>query len=73
MGELRKLDKNGDTKHEWDPSKPQEVDVARDMFTLYKSQGYTAARMESDVAGEIITEFDPDAGVIIFRPQMQGG
>ena len=73
MGELRKLDQNGDTKHEWDPSKPAEVEVARDLFTLYKSQGFAAARMENDVAGEILREFDPTAGAILFIPQMQGG
>jgi hypothetical protein len=73
MGELRKLDHHGDTKHEWDPAKSEEVEMARDLFTLYKSQGFVAARMDNDSAGEIIQEFDPDAGTIIFRPQMAGG
>jgi hypothetical protein len=76
MGQFRKLDKNGDTKTEWDPTKPDEVATAREVFTLYKSQGYAAARMDherNDSAGEVIHEFDPDAGVILFIPQFQGG
>ena len=73
MGQLRKLDQTGDTQHEWDASKPDEVTMAEEVFALYRSQGYSAARMENDTAGEIITDFDPAAGVIIFVPQMRGG
>ncbi len=73
MGELRKLDRSGDTKHEWDPNKPEEVEAARELFYLYRSQGFAAARMESEAAGEIIHEFDPHAGTIIFQPPMTGG
>ena len=73
MGQLRKLDVTGDTKHEWDAAKPDEVAIAEEVFALYRSQGYSAARMENDVAGEIIKVFDPAAEVIIFVPQMQGG
>ncbi len=73
MGALRLLDQSGDTKHEWDPSKPAEVEAAAELFTLYRQRGYIAARMENDAAGEVINEFDPRAGTIIFHPQMQGG
>lgn len=73
MGEMRKLDRNGDTKHEWDAAKPEEVEAARELFYLYKSQGFAAARMESGTTGEILQEFDPHAGEVIFIPQMQGG
>lgn len=73
MGQLRKLDVTGDTKHEWDAGKPDEVAIAEEVFQLYRSQGYQAARMENDMAGEIIKTFDPSAEVIIFVPQMQGG
>jgi hypothetical protein len=73
VGQLRKLDVTGDTKHEWDASKPDEVAVAEEVFQLYRAQGYAAARMENDRAGEIIREFDPAAEVIIFVPQLQGG
>jgi hypothetical protein len=73
MGEMRKLDRNGDTKHEWDPSKPDEVEIARELFHEYKAQGFAAARMENDTTGEILLEFDPGAGTIVFVPQMKGG
>lgn len=74
MGALRKLDQNGDTKHEWDPNKPPEVEMAAEVFTLYKSQGFAAARMEPDgTTGEIIKEFDPTAATILFFPAMTGG
>ena len=73
MGQFRKLDRSGDTKTEWDPAKPDEVETARELFKLYKSQGFAAARMENDAAGEIIFDFDPTAAVVMFIPQMSGG
>jgi hypothetical protein len=73
MGMIRKLDSTGDTKHEWDPNLQDEVEAARAVFKVYKSQGYAAARMENDSAGEMIQEFDPGASVILFIPQFQGG
>jgi hypothetical protein len=73
MGHLRVMDKTGDTKHEWDPSKPAEVEVAREVFTTYKAQGFAAAHIAPYIGWEIIHEFDPAAGEILFIPQMAGG
>ena len=73
MGQFRKLDRSGDTKSEWDPANPREVEAAREHFTTLRAQGYAAARMENDAAGEVIHEFDPTAGVIMFIPRFQGG
>lgn len=73
MGQLRRLDKHGDTRTDWDPSKPEEVEAARLAFNLYRSQGYAAARMENDRAGKIIREFNPNDAVVIFIPALQGG
>lgn len=73
MGQIRKLDKSGDTTTEWDPSNPQEVEAARQAFDLYRKGGYAAARMENGTAGEIIKEFDPSAAQIVMVPPMCGG
>ena len=74
MGTLRKLDQSGDTKHEWDPNKPVEIEMAREVFRVYCSQGFAAARMEPDgTTGEIIKDFEPDAATIVFVPPLKGG
>lgn len=73
MGQIRTLDESGDTRQDWDPNNPAEVASARAVFELYQSRGFMAARMENDRAGDVIREFDPNAGTIILMPQMQGG
>lgn len=73
MGLIHKLDRTGDTKTEWNPADPEEVRAAREVFDTLRKQGYAAARMEGETAGEIIREFDPSAGVVVMMPAMQGG
>lgn len=73
MLEFRKLDRNGDTKHEWDPTDAAHCAAALEVFNLYVSQGFRAARMESESVGEILQGFDSTAGCIVFIPQMRGG
>ena len=73
MGELIKPTKDGDTKVKWDPNNTEEVEVAREAFKLYCSQGYRAAKMHNKEAGELIREFDPSANEILFLTPLAGG
>lgn len=74
MGELRQMDLNGDTKVEWDPSKTEEVEVARQTFNQLKEKGYSAYRVAREGGrGEMIKEFSPHAAKIIMAPRIAGG
>ena len=73
-GEINILSKEGDTKHYWNASDPSEVASVKAVFDAFRSRGYTAARMgRAGTAGEVITEFDPSAGSILFIPRVAGG
>lgn len=74
MHEICVMDHTGDTKKIWDPTKPEEVDDARESFKRLRSKGYLAYKVIGDGdKGEMITEFDPGAGRIILAPPMRGG
>lgn len=75
VGELRVLDHTGDTKVIWDTEQDAEVEVARKTFNDLKKKGYMAYRVEGKKGekGEVIREFDPNAGMLIMSPQMRGG
>jgi hypothetical protein len=75
MGILAIMGENGDTKHIWDKTKPEEVEAARVLFnTLVKDKKYLAFSVKPD--GEKSTqikEFDPNLESYIFSPPLQGG
>ena len=74
MGTLRVMDQRGDTKIIWDPTKQDEVDVAKETFTKLKKKGYVAYGVKKGgEKGEIVQEFDPQAEKIILAPRMVGG
>ena len=73
MGEMHRLDKQGDTRFTWDATKPDEVQAAQEVFATYQSQGYKPARMQGGKPGEFIQDFDPQAESIIFIPKMRAG
>jgi cell division septation protein DedD len=66
---------NGDTKHMWDRTKPVEIDAARELFKKLRKEGYLAYKVvgEKGDKGEMVTEFDPEAGAVIFSPALKGG
>ena len=73
-GELRILDRTGDTKIIWDSAQDDEVAAARKMFTDLRKKGYLAYTVgKKGEKGEVITTFDPDAERIIMAPAMVGG
>lgn len=61
----------GDTKFWWDTTDPEEVRQAEDMFNLYRNQGF--AVFACDETGPALTEFDSNAGTMVFVPMMAGG
>lgn len=73
-GEISIMGREGDSKHFWDKGTPIEVKIASKVFKQYRKKGYAAFSMtEKGDKGEIIREFDPNAGVILFVPPLQGG
>lgn len=74
------MDKTGDTKTIWDPSRPEEVEAAQDQFDTLTDppagkQRYAAFRVNEDgeKTGEKMEEFDPKAGKVIFAPILVRG
>lgn len=71
------LDQTGDTKTMWDPTSEDEIENARLQFErLVSTKRYSAFCVDAkdpNKKGKRMTEFDPDAGRVIFVPPMQGG
>ncbi len=74
------MDATGDTKTIWDPTRPEEVEVAQAQFdSLTKpkrgKQKYSAFRVGEDgeKSSARMDEFDPKAGKIIFAPLLIKG
>lgn len=68
------MDLSGDTKYEWDPSKPAEVEAARELYEKLVKQGYRAYSLSRDGStGEQLPEFRASPGRVLFRPAMVGG
>lgn len=73
-GEISVMGESGDTKHVWNSRDPDSIQRAREVFTLYRSRGYRAFKMNvKGDQGEMMTDFDAASGRILFVPQMQGG
>jgi hypothetical protein len=74
MGELRTLNETGDTKVIWDPDNSDEVNAAKAQFETLKKKKFTAYSVKKGgEKNKQISEFDPDAGMIIMVPQIVGG
>jgi hypothetical protein len=74
------MDQTGDTKTIWDPTRPEEVEVAQAQFDALTNppagkQKYSAFRVGEDGEKSTVkmTEFDPKAGKIIFAPLLVKG
>ncbi len=75
VGELRIMDpRAGDTKLTWDTANRDEVEAARTMFNDLRQKRFMAYRVdEKGDKGEVIRQFDPEAGLLIMAPPMVGG
>lgn len=74
MGELRQMDKSGDTKLMWSAENADEVASAKRTFDELKKKNFLAYSVKKRGGmGEQIREFDPSAEKIIMAPPMAGG
>jgi hypothetical protein len=68
------MGRSGDVKKIWDPTKSVEVEDARASFDNLTGKGYRAFRTDAaGKEGDLMKSFDPEAGRVVFVPQMQGG
>jgi hypothetical protein len=74
MNTLSVIDGSGDTKHTWDPSKPDEVAAVKATYDALRKKGYMAfAVTDAGGRGTAITEFEPQLREIIMAPPIAGG
>jgi hypothetical protein len=68
-------DPTGDTRIMWDPKSKDEVATAKAAFDAAKKKGMLAYAVDPESAdkGEVIREFDPQAGKIIMSRPLAGG
>lgn len=72
--EMIVMSPEGDTKHQWDMTNPDEAKLAAEMFALYKSCNYAIFEVKGrGKKGEPVTIFDPDIGIMLMVPMMAGG
>lgn len=74
QGLLCVMDQTGDTKVIWSVDRPDEVEAAKAQFDMLKKKGYLAYKVKGDGSqGEVMKEFDANAGKLILVPPMRGG
>ena len=72
--QIIEMNSSGDTRHEFDVKKSEEVTKAMEQFNMLISQGKFASVPTGDGhSGRAIKEFDPTAEKIVFRNQFIGG
>jgi hypothetical protein len=68
------MDRNGDTRHEFDASNAAAVARADQRFRELTGKGFRAVALGKDGApGELLKGFDPNVEETLFIPQLQGG
>jgi hypothetical protein len=67
------MDRNGDTKHHFDPADASAVAEAEKRFNELTGAGFTAARRLGEGKSEVLRSFDPTAQETLFIPRLQGG
>ena len=68
------IDNSGDTEYSWNINNEDEIKIAKKTFKRFKAKNYVAYKTNSrGKKGEIINEFDPQAGKIIMVPPVVGG
>jgi hypothetical protein len=68
------MDRNGDTRHDFDPSDDASVANAEARFRQLTSDGFRAVALARDGRpGTLLREFDRQAEQTLFIPQLQGG
>jgi hypothetical protein len=67
------MDRNGDTRHAFDPADKAAVKMAMARFAELTRQGYIAARRTGNGTSERIKAFDATALETLFVPPLAGG
>jgi hypothetical protein len=68
------LDRNGDTRHEFDAADPAAVGLAQQRFGELMDRGFRAVVLAKDgSSARLINTFDDKAEQTLFIPQLQGG
>lgn len=74
MPTMQTLDQTGDTRIEWDPNNPAEIEMAKAAFKAAQDKKYLIYKLGADgQKGELLRNFDPTAERIIAAPQTVGG
>lgn len=73
-GEMRVMNRDGDTKIIWDRNNADETAAARKVFDDLKDKRFMAYRVDDrGDKSEVLREFDPDAEKLIMAPPLVGG
>lgn len=68
------MDRNGDTRHQFDAADPVGLARAEERFREMTGKGFRAVALGRDgEPGEVVKEFDPTAEKTLFVPQLKGG
>jgi len=67
------MDRTGDTRHEFDPAKAEELAQAEARFKELTGSGFTAAKRIEPGKTALMRNFDPNAEETVFFPRLQGG
>ena len=68
------MDRNGDTRHEYDLADPKTTARAEERFRELTGKGFRAVALGRDGnPGTLLDMFDPLVERTLFIPQLQGG
>jgi hypothetical protein len=67
------LDRNGDTRHQFDPASLNELAEAERRFKHLTGLGFTAAARVGEGNSRVVKTFDPTAEETLFIPRLIGG
>ena len=68
------MDRNGDTRHQFDHNDPASLETAMERFDQLTSRGYRAVALgENGRPGRTLDGFEPHVKRTLFMPQLKGG
>ena len=68
------MDRNGDTRHEFDVADPKTIARAEERFRELTGKGFRAVALgKGGNPGTLLDKFDPLVERTLFIPQLQGG
>jgi hypothetical protein len=67
------MDRNGDTRHEFDLSDAMAIALAEERFKELTGRGFRAVALGKSSPGKLIRDFDQNVEETLFIPQLQGG